>query len=98
MEVLQEIVNDDPNLHLWFDRALDFSLGSNIDSQLGNIPRVITSCSAEKRNGNSRVMSKTQVKLNVVENALNSLKYEEKSTKASATDKSKLDDFLKNLE
>jgi len=98
LEVLQEIVNDDPNLHLWFDRALDFSLGSNIDSQLGNIPRVITSCSAEKRNGNSRVMSKTQVKLNVVENALNSLKYEEKSTKNSATVTSKLDDFLKNLE
>ena len=43
-------------------------------------------------------MSKTQVKLNVVENAINSLKYEEKSTKASATDTSKLDDFLKNLE
>src|SRR6056300_1301857 len=50
LEVLQEIVNDDPNLHLWFDRALDFSLGSNIDSQLGNLPRVITSRSTEKRN------------------------------------------------
>jgi hypothetical protein len=98
LEVLQEIVNDDPNLHLWFDRALDFSLGSNIDSQLGNLPRVITSRSAEKRNGDSRAMRKIQVKLNVVENAINSLKYEEKSTKASATDKSKLDDFLKNLE
>jgi len=98
LEVLQEIVNNDPNLHLWFDRALDFSLGSNIDSQLGNLPRVITSRSAEKRNGDSRAMSKTQVKLNVVENAINSLKYEEKSTKASATDTSKLDDFLKNLE
>ena len=98
LEVLQEIVNDDPNLHLWFDRALDFSLGSNIDSQLGNLPRVITSRSTEKRNGDSRAMSKTQVKLNVVENAINSLKYEEKSTKASTTDTSKLDDFLKNLE
>ena len=98
LEVLQEIVNNDPNLHLWFDRALDFSLGSNIDSQLGNLPRVITSRSAEKRHGDSRVMSKTQVKLNVVENAINSLKYEEKSTKSSATDTSKLDDFLKNLE
>ena len=98
LEVLQEIVNDDPNLHLWFDRALDFSLGSNIDSQLGNLPRVITSRSAEKRNGDSRAKRKIQVKLNVVENAINSLKYEEKSTKNSSTDTSKLDDFLKNLE
>ena len=98
LEVLQEIVNNDPNLHLWFDRDLDFSLGSNIDSQLGNLPRVITSRSTEKRNGDSRAMSKTQVKLNVVENAINPLKYEEKSTKASTTDTSKLDDFLKNLE
>lgn len=99
LEVLQEIVNDDPNLHLWFDRALDFSLGSNIDSQLGNLPRPNTSRSIDKlSNGDSRAMSKTQVKLNVVENAINSLKYEEKSTKSSATDKSKLDDFLKNLE
>ena len=99
LEVLQEIVNDDPNLHLWFDRALDFSLGSNIDGQLSNLPRPNTSRSIDKlSNGDSRLMSKTQVKLNVVENAINSLKYEEKSTKTSATDTSKLDDFLKNLE
>lgn len=39
LEVLQEIVNDDPNLHIWFDRALDFSLGSYIDSKLGNLPQ-----------------------------------------------------------
>jgi len=43
-------------------------------------------------------MSKTQVKLNVVENAINSLKYEDISLKNSSTDTSKLDDFLKNLE
>jgi len=98
LEVLQEIVNDDPNLHIWFDRVLDFSLGSNIDGQLGNLPRVITSRSIEKRYGDSRAMSKTQVKLNVVENVINSLKYEFKSTKSSSADKAKLDSFLNDLD
>ena len=98
LEVLQEIVNDDPNLHIWFDRALDFSLGSNIDSQLGNLPHVITSRSTDKLYGDSRAMSKTQVKLNVVENVIISLKYEFKSTKSSSTDKAKLDSFLNDLD
>ena len=98
LEVLQEIVNDDPNLHIWFDRALDFSLGSNIDSQLGNLPRVITSRSIDKRYGDSRAMSKTQVKLNVIESVINSLKYEFKSTKSSSADKAKLDSFLNDLD
>ena len=98
LEVLQEIVNDDPNLHVWSDRDLDFSLGSNVDGQLGNLPRVITSRSIEKRYGDSRAMSKVQVKLNVIENVINSLKYEFKSTKSSSTDNAKLESFLRDID
>ena len=57
-------------------------LETNADSQFGTLPRVITSLSTKKRNnGDRRAISKTQVKLNVLENVLSSLKYEEKAQK-----------------
>ena len=47
LEILQEIVDVDVSLYMWFDRGLDFGHGSLVDAQLGNLPRVITSRSFE---------------------------------------------------
>ena len=38
LEILQEIVDTDASLHMWFDRGLDFGHGSLVDAQLGNLP------------------------------------------------------------
>jgi len=48
LETLQEIVDADVNLHMWFDRGLDFGHGSLVDAQLGNLPRVVTSRSLDR--------------------------------------------------
>ena len=48
LEILQEVVAADASLQMWFDRNLDFEHGSLIDASLGNLPRLVTSCSIEK--------------------------------------------------
>jgi len=70
LEILQEIIAADANLHIWFDRSLDFGHGSLIDTSLGNLPRLVTSRSIEKQNDDSRIVSKQTVKLSVVEHVI----------------------------
>ena len=48
LEILQEILDADASLHIWFDRGLDFGHESLIDSQFGNLPRVVTSRSQDR--------------------------------------------------
>ena len=71
LEILQEIVAADAGLQIWFDRNLDFGLGSLIDASLGNLPRLVTSCSIEKQHDDSRIVKKIDVKIGVVERAIN---------------------------
>ena len=73
MEILQEIVDADVSLHMWFDRGLDFEYGSLIDAQLGNLPRVVTSRSQDTQNSDSQLMSKREVKIAAVEMAISAL-------------------------
>ena len=73
MEILQEIVDADASLHMWFDRGLDFRYGGLIDAQLGNLPRVVTSRSQDTQNSDSRLMSKREVKIAAVEWAIRAL-------------------------
>ena len=49
LEILQEIVDADASLHMWFDRGLDFGHGSLVDASLDNLPRVITSRSLDRQ-------------------------------------------------
>ena len=67
LEILQEIVDADASLHMWFDRGLDFGHGSLVDAQLGNLPRVVTSRSLDGQSTDSRLMSKRGVKIVAVE-------------------------------
>ena len=72
-EILQEIVDADASLHMWFDRGLDFGHGSLVDAQLGNLPRVVTSRSLDRQTNDSRLMSKREVKIAALEWAISAL-------------------------
>jgi hypothetical protein len=96
LEILQEIITADPSLQLWFDRELDFAHGSLIDANLSSLPRLVTSRSLEKQRGDIRAMSKIDVKLSVVERALQAIGRDEKTAPIKA--KANLRDFLKTLE
>ena len=58
---------------MWFDRGLDFGHGSLVDAQLGNLPRVITSRSLDRRTIDTRLMSRREVKIAAVERAVSAL-------------------------
>jgi hypothetical protein len=73
IEILQEIVAADASLQIWFDRNLYFGHGSLIDASLGNLPRLVTSRSIEKLSDDSRLVKKIDVKISVVERAINSI-------------------------
>ena len=73
LEILQEIVDADSNLQMWFDRGLDFGHRSLVDAQLGNLPRVVTSRSQDTQSTDSRLLSKHEVKIATVEMAISAL-------------------------
>jgi len=73
LEILQEIVAADASLQIWFDRNLDFGHGSLIDGSLGNLPRLVTSRSIDKQHDDSRIAKKLDVKIGVVERAINNI-------------------------
>jgi hypothetical protein len=73
LELLQEIVAADASLQIWFDRNLDFGHGSLIDGSLGNLPRLVTSRSIDKQHDDSRIVKKLDVKICVVERAINNI-------------------------
>ena len=73
LEILQEIVATDASLQIWFDRHLDFEHGSLIDASLGNLPRLVTSRSIEKLSNDSRLVKKINVKIGVVECAIDNI-------------------------
>jgi hypothetical protein len=73
LEILQEIVDADASLQMWFDRGLDFGHGSLVDAQLGNLPRVVTSRSQDTQNSDSRLMSKREVKIAALEMPISAL-------------------------
>lgn len=75
LERLEETVHTDVSLQAWFDRALDFSAGSELQANAGSMPIVVTSRSAENRGGGLAMIkqSKLQVKLDAVEHEIRNL-------------------------
>jgi len=92
LEILQEIVQYDASLQIWFDRELDFGHGSLIDASIGNLPRLVTSRSIDKKRGDIRLASKQSVKLAVVERAMHNIRRD--AAPASKPMVSNLDKFL----
>ena len=92
LEILQEIVAADASLQIWFDRHLDFEHGRLIDASLGNLPRSVTSRSIEKLRDDSRIVKKIDVKISVVERAIDSIGRD--TSLASKSTNSALEKFL----
>ena len=100
LEHLGEAVAADPALNMWLDRELCVEAGEHstgIDSE--SVPRVITSRSHNKSCGDIRQMSKLEVKLMVVESAINAILAAVKDDEMKAVSrKETLVDFLEYLE
>ena len=82
LERLQEITHADPSLASWFDRELDFGPNSTLGLNPDQIPRVKTSRSLINQRAGFTAARQTiaDVKLAVLEQALDELIYESSST------------------
>ena len=92
LEIMQEILHYDSSLRVWFDRDVSFEVGSGLSTDIGSLPRLVTSGSNEKLCDDSRLTSKQSVKLAVVERAIHNIGRD--TTPASETTFSKLVKFL----
>jgi tetratricopeptide (TPR) repeat protein len=92
LEILQEILHYDSSLRVWFDRDISFEVGGDLSADIVSLPRLVTSRSNEKLSDDSRLTSKQNVKLTVVERAMHSIGKD--AAPASKDDVSKLDKFL----
>ena len=73
IEILQEILHYDSSLRVWFDRDISFEVGSDLSADIVSLPRLVTSRSHEKLSDDSRLASKQNVKLAVVERAMHNI-------------------------
>ena len=73
LEYLQEIIQADPNLQVWFDRSLDFETSGHLSIDPIGMPRIVTSRSMDKLGKDSRIWTKKEVKISVVERAIDKL-------------------------
>ena len=92
LEILQEILHYDSSLRVWFDRDINFEVGSDLSADIVSLPRLVTSRSHEKLSADSRLTSKQSVKLTVVERAMHNIGRD--AAAVSKDDVSKLDKFL----
>jgi tetratricopeptide (TPR) repeat protein len=92
LEILQEILHYDSSFRVWFDRDISFEVGGDLSADVVSLPRLVTSRSHEKLSDDSRLTSKQNVKLSVVEHAMHNIGRD--TTPASKDDVSKLDKFL----
>ena len=82
----------DSSLRIWFDRDISFEVGGDLSADIVSLPRLVTSRSHEKLSDDSRLTSKQNVKLAVVERAIYNIGRDAATT--SKDDVSKLDKFL----
>lgn len=92
LEMLQEILNYDSSLRVWFDRDISFEVGGDLSADKVSFLRLVKSCSNEKLSDDSRLTSKQSVKLAEVESAMHNIGRD--ATQASKLTVSKLDKFL----
>lgn len=82
IESLQEIYEHDPSVQEWFDRPLVFGGGSAITANVESLPRLVTSRSHERISDHYALMSKRDVKLDVVLRAIERVEDQVKKAKA----------------
>lgn len=77
LEYLEEQFGVDGTLQAWFDRPLDFGLGSLLDTAPDSMPRCVTSRSINRQTGQSHGKRTIgDIKLQVVQTALDELIFE----------------------
>ena len=69
LDTLHEILLSNPYLQTWFDRHVSFEAEDGFGADTVSLPRLVTSRSHEKLSDDSRLTSKQNVKLSVVERA-----------------------------
>jgi hypothetical protein len=74
LEMLEELFHRDPSLTAWFDRSVSFDAEHVPHPSPVSMPRVVTSRSLDRQAGYVNVISKTDVKLTVVERAIQQLR------------------------
>jgi len=92
LEILQEILQYDSSLRVWFDRDISFEVGGDLSADIVSLPRLVTSRSHEKLSDDSRLTSKQSVKLAVVERVMHNIGRD--AAPAFKPTASKLDKFL----
>jgi len=70
LEILQEILRSDSSLRVWFDRDISLEVGGDLSADIVSLPRLVMSRSHEKLSDDSRLTSKQNIKLAVVERAI----------------------------
>ena len=73
LETLQEILDTDSTLRVWFDRDISFEVGRDLSADIVSLPRLVTSRSNEKISDDSRLSNKQSVKLAVVEHTIHNI-------------------------
>lgn len=83
MEYLQEIIQGDGGLRIWFDRDTSWTADSEAGADIELLPRVVTSRSLNNRGGGilGQLRSKRDVKIWAVEQALAELAEDAKDAK-----------------
>ena len=92
IEILQEILHSDGRIRIWFDREINFEVGGELSADIASLPRLITSRSNERLREDCRLTTKRNVKLSVVEQAMNAIGRD--TTPSTKFQQSKLDEFL----
>ena len=92
LAILQEILHSNPYLQTWFDRGICFEIGEGLSADIVSLPRLVTSRSIDKQRDDSRIVSKLDVKISVVERAIDNIGRDIESMTSSA--KLQLNKFL----
>jgi hypothetical protein len=81
IECLQELYEQDISIQAWFDRPLSFGAGAAISANVESLPRLVTSRSHERLSDHQALMRKRDVKLDVVERAIERIESNLKANK-----------------
>jgi hypothetical protein len=89
LERVQEIVSEDANMRIWFDRDIDNTVVGTLNADMAGVPRVVTSRGSNKiTSGAASALSKESIKRELLEDALGEVGLE---------DTGKLKDMLAKL-
>ncbi len=83
IECLQELYEEDIAIQTWFDRPLEFGAGADISANVESLPRLVTSRSHDRLSDHQALMRKREVKLDVVERAIDRIERNLKEHKAA---------------